>query len=191
MSIVCGKISANISKSCTVPLQAGTKERLVLINKDDIASISYNNTNADIVEDIVMVTGAVAWSIAGKNNSIEPNAKMIDGAYDRMFDHTVKVKGFDISPDIKSQLNAGKDGKYVLIVENYFTGTAGNSAFEVYGLTTGLEITILERDPNSQDTQGAFDITFMTKTNKEPKLPNTFYVTSYSATKTIVDALLV
>lgn len=187
---VCGEISANMEKSCTNPLQAGTRDRAIVLNFADIVSISYNSTNLQTVEDIVLATGATGFYIDGKNNSIRPMAALVPGTFDNMFDHTVQMIGFDISPAAKEQFNSMKNGRFVVITENYYRGTSGNSAFEVYGLTTGLELTALTKDPNSQDTQGAFDFTLSTKTNKEPNLPNSFFVTSYSATKAIVDALL-
>lgn len=190
MSTVCGKIASNILKSCTKPLQGGTKDRALIINFDDIASIVYNSTNTATVEDIVLVTGKVAYQIDGKNNSIAPKAMLVKQGYENMFDHSVQMKGFDIAPEIKEQFNSAKDGRFVVIVENYFKGTAGNSAFEVYGLTSGLELTALERDPNNADTQGAFDFTFSTVLNKEPKLPNNLFITSYAASKAVVDGLL-
>lgn len=190
MSVVCGKIAGNITKSCTNPLQGGTKDRAIIINFDDISSIVYNGTNVATVEDIVLLTSKVAYQIDGKNNSIAPKAMMVKQGFNNMFDHQVQMKGFDISPDVKEQLNSAKDGRFVVIVENYFKGTAGNSAFEIYGLTSGLELTVLERDPNNADTQGAFDFTFSTVLNKEPKLPNNLFVTSYAASKAVVDGLL-
>jgi hypothetical protein len=115
---------------------------------------------------------------------------MVDVGYFNMFDHTVTFKGFDISPAIKAQLNSAKDGKYIVIVENYFKGTDGNSAFEVYGLKTGLEFSELTRTPNDEATQGAFHFVLTTKTNKEAKMPNPLFVTSYAATKAVVEGLL-
>lgn len=186
---VCGKITKNIKKSCTNPVQAGTRDRAVIINWEEIADKVFA-ADLETLEDLILISGATAFEIDGKNNSIKPKAMMAAQAYANMFDHTVEVIGFDISPEIKTELNSMKDGRFVLVTENYFKGEGGESAFEVYGLTTGLEITVLERDPNDQDTQGAFKITFTTKTNKEPKLPNAFFKTNYATTKAIIDGLL-
>jgi hypothetical protein len=83
-----------------------------------------------------------------------------------------------------------KDGRFVVITENYFKGVAGNASFEIYGLTTGLEMSVLERDPNTADTQGAFDFTFTTINNKEPRLPNSLFNTDYATSKAVVDSIL-
>lgn len=189
MSTICGKINASITKSCTIPLQGGTEDRAWIINKDDVASVSFD-AGGEIVENITLNSGANAFFVDGKNNSIEPNAAMVTVGFFNMFDHTVAMKGFDISPEIKAQLNSAVDGKYIVIVENYFKGTAGNSAFEIYGLNTGLEFSEITRNANDEATQGAFHFVLTTKVNKEAKLPNPLYVTSYAATKAIVDGLV-
>ncbi len=188
---VCGEIASNIAFDCNTPLQSGTADRAWIINFNDIDSVTYNATNKKIVEAITLSGSNVAYYIDGKNNSIAPKATMLDLTYVKPFDHMVNMKGFDISPDIKDQLDKAKDGRFVVIVENKFKGTAGNSAFEIYGLSVGLEMTVLERDPNNAELLGAFDFTFMTKTDKEPGLPHSFYITSYVATKTAIEALLV
>jgi hypothetical protein len=187
---VCGKISANVSRSCTNPLQAGTRDRGIIINFDDVLAPTYD-TDGETVLDIILVSGAIAYQIDGQNNSIEPKSTMVEQGFNNMFDHEVMMKGFDVSPATKNQINKMKDGRFVVVTENYFRGVAGNAAFEVYGLTTGMEVTELERDANSEETQGAFHIKFFTKKNKEPKTANTWFVTDYAITKAAVDALLV
>jgi hypothetical protein len=186
---ICGELNADIDKNCDNPLQAGTTDRLVVINKGDI--LSYSTAVDGSLTNIVLRSGAVAHKIDGQQNSIEPDFAMVKQTYVKMFDHMVRAKGFNLSPATKQQLNDGKDGRYVLICENYYRGDSGNAAFEVYGLTTGLEMNELSRTANSEETQGAFDILFSTDQNKEPKMPATLFDTDYATTKAIVDALLV
>jgi hypothetical protein len=188
---ICGKLSGGIAKSCTNPLQAGTRDRMIIINFDDVLAPTYA-VDGETVIDIVLMSGTIGYVIDGQNNSIEPKSTMTEQGKFNMWDHEVVAMGFDISPETKLQVNNMKDGRFVIIVENYFRGVGGNSAFEVYGLTTGLEVTELERDANSDETQGAFHFKFATKKNKEPKTANTFYDgAAYASTKVIVDALLV
>lgn len=185
----CGKISRNITKSCTNPLQAGVRDRAIIINFDDISNIVYAADGCTI-QDIVLKSGASAFQIDGKNNSIKPKSALAAQTYENMQDHTVEVVGFDISPEMKADLNSMKNGRFVIVTENYFKGDAGESAFEVYGTTTGLELTVIDRDPNDQETQGAYKLTFFTKVNKEPNVPNAFFDTDYATTKAIVEGLL-
>ena len=187
---ICGGLGANIKNNCDNPVQAGTVDRLVVINFADLLSVTRDPTTKEITG-IVLNSGAVAYEIDGQNNSIEPMAQMVEQGFNNMFDHAVRAKGFDIDQAVKNELDTAKDGRFICICENYYRGDSGNTAFEIYGLTTGLEITEIARDPNSEETQGAFDIYFFTKKNKEPKLPVTLFDTDYATTKAIVDGLLV
>lgn len=191
MATNCGNISANLAINCDTPLQAGTADRAIVINFDDIASVVRNGSNPQIIEDIILNSGASAFQIDGKNNSIEPDDALVKQRYAEVFDHHVRMKGFDISPTGKKQLNSMVHGRFVVITENRFKGASGNAAFEVRGLGAGLVLTELTRNPNDQDTQGAFDLLFSTdEFSKETVLPNTLFITSYAASKAVVDALL-
>lgn len=189
MATICGKINKDISRSCEFPLQAGTRDKAKIINFADIQGKVYDSTNKAQVKDITLASGATAFVVDGINNSIRPQAMLVDGTYHKRFDHQVEILGFDISPEMKEHFNAGVEGRYVIITENFFQGENGESAFEIYGLTTGLEFTVLNRNANDAETQGAFAITFLTKNNKEPKLPNAFFDTDYATTKALFDAL--
>lgn len=188
LAATCGLLDQNIALDCDNPLQAGTRDKLWLINFDDINGTTIN-TSTGVLEGLTLNSGAVAYVVDGQNNSIEPKATMVEQGYFNMFDHDVMFKGFNVSPAVKKAMNEIKDGRFVAITENYFRGANGQSAFEVYGLTTGLEVTELERDANSEDTQGAFHVKLFTKKNKEPKLPTNFFLTDYATTKALIEAL--
>ncbi len=187
----CGLITGNIDADCTNPVQGGTRDRAYIMNFDDYdAGTIVFGADGYTIESIILPVGKTAFVIEGKNNSIVPKATMVRLAFNNLFNHEVNMKGFDISPTVKKDLNSMKDGRFVIITENYHKGTAGNSAFEVYGTTTGLEMTVIERDPNNTETQGAFDMTFFTEVNKEPNLPNPLFITDYTTTKGVVEGLL-
>lgn len=189
MATTCGKITKDIAKSCEFPLQSGTRDKAKVINFADIVGVEYDATNKAQVVGITLATGAVAFTVDGSKNSIRPMSKLVDGTYTKRFDHQVEMLGFDISPEMKEHFNAGVEGRYVVVTENYFQGEDGQSAFEIYGLTTGLEFTVLDREANNSENQGAYQITFLTKDNKEPRLPNALFDTNYATTKAIFDAL--
>lgn len=190
-TVVCGEINASIANNCDFPMQAGTRERAIIINfKDWQEAVITTAIDNYTIESITLDIAATAFFIDGKSNSIKPKYTMLKQGPNKMFDHMIDMLGFTIDPDTKNELNAGIDGRYVIITENFFKGPAGNSAFEVYGSSTGLEMTALERDPLNQDTQGAFAFTFGTDLNKEPKMPAPLFITSYAATKAVFDGLL-
>ena len=45
MTEICGKIAANILKSCTDPLVQNIKDKIIILNLEDIETITRNNTN--------------------------------------------------------------------------------------------------------------------------------------------------
>jgi hypothetical protein len=187
---VCGKIAGNITINCDAPMQGGTRDRAWIINFDDVDDIVYNVTNKMIVEEILLKEAKTAYYIDGQQNSIAPNYALIKGALIDQWDHIIKMIGFDISPAVKENLTGMTTGKFLVITENVFRGATGNSAFEVYGISVGLEITILERNPLDADTQGGFNFTFATNKNKAPKMPHSVFDTSYAATKAMIEALV-
>lgn len=187
---ICKSISNNINFDCNFPMQSGTKDKGYIINFNDVLDVIYNASNKMIVEEIVLKPNAIIYYVDGRNNSIMPTFNLIKNAFTDVFDHIVNVKGFDISPEAKENLQGSVSGLFIFIAENNFKGSTGNSAFEVYGLNSGLEITLLTRDANNTDTQGAFDITFSTNKNKEPFIPKNIFIVSYEATKLYIETLL-
>jgi len=188
---VCGKLTADILEDCTVPLVAGTRDMAYVINFADWENATKTKVSgSNTYSGIVLPTGALAYKISGLKNSIDPDCTQVQvGSYQR-FDHMVNMIGYDIDPTIKDQLNAAKDGVYVVIVENFFQGTAGNGAFEVYGADAGLVLRNINKKPTDADTQGGFKFTFMSdELRKEPMLPATVFITSYAATKALVEGL--
>src|SRR5690606_16402603 len=171
------------------PLQSGTRDRAIVINFEDVIGRTYA-IDGTTLEDLLLASGTVGYVIDGQKNSIVPAVNMVAGTFTNKFDHEVSMKGFDISPATKVNINSMKDSRVIVITENYYQGAGGNAAFEVYGLTVGLVVTELSREPNSEETDGAFHFKFMTDTNKEPKVAATFFDTDYVTTKAIVDALL-
>ena len=194
---LCGEISANILIDCDNPLVGGANDRLILINKAawDAATITRNGTNNQLIENIVLASGDIAYQFEGKNNSVEPRAALVKQRYAEVYDHEVIFKIFGNNAAIKEQVEKLAKGRAIAIIENNYKGDAGAGAFEVYGEETGLELVEMERVTADTDTQGAYNLTLRTSEYaKEAHLPATLFggssPASYAETKAIVDALL-
>lgn len=188
----CGDITANIAVNCLNPIQGGTEDVLYLINRSDWddAAITYNVSNTELIENIVLASGKVAFTYAGVNQSIKPKAEMVKGEYTTFYNHEINFKVFDVSPASKEQLELLAKGQMVAIVQNKYKGTGGNAAFEVYGSDSGLECSQNIREISGGDSGGAFDL--ILKSNEvslEPHLPKTVFITDYATTKTLVEGL--
>lgn len=190
---ICGKISASVAIDCDNPLVAGANDRLILINKEDWdnGTITPNVSNSELIEGITLPSGTDAYYFEGKNDSVEPKQTLVKQRYAEVYDHEVIFKVFKADAATKQQLEKMVKGKFVAIIENNFKGSSGNSCFEIYGYDVGLQVMEMERVIMDAETQGAFNITLRTPENiKEAHLPKTLYITSYAATKAVVDALL-
>lgn len=189
---ICGQISANIAANCNTPLQPGTEVVMTLINREDwlTAAITYNGSNTEIIENVVLASGVTGYSYTGIGKSLVPKYELVKGAYSELYNHEVNLKVFDVSPTAKAQLELLAKGQVVAIIENKYKGTSGDSAFEVYGADSGLVCTQLLREVTSTDTSGAFDIILKSDEGSlEPHMPNTFFKTDYATTKAIVNGL--
>lgn len=189
----CGRINSNILIDCDNPLVGGSNDRLILINKDDwdLATITRDQNNNQLITNIVLASGAVGYIFEGKNNSVEPRQALVKQRYAEVYDHEVIFKVFKADPSAKQQLERLAKGKVVAVVENNWKGDAGSGAFEVYGEETGLFVQELERTLADADTQGAYNVNLRTSEQaKESHLPASLWSASYAATKQIVDSLL-
>lgn len=195
LAIGCGTITGNILFDCNKPPQAGTRDIMWLIDLDvwdDPATVKTPNaTNAMVLETITLPVGASAYKIEGRNNSNAPSSTMVEGTYIDQFDHALNFVGFDLSNAAMKIYQDMVGGKYVAIVEHNFKGTAGQSAFKVYGADAGMKLRTFVIDPNNADTGGAASFGLAsTDTSKEPKIPLSVFDTSYATTKTMIEALV-
>lgn len=189
-SVSCPGINADAFLNCTKPLTNGVKDVLYLFNYADIATITEDGSNPNLIEGLTLGVGAKIYRFEGRNNSIDPRSALVKGRYSVTFDHELVFKMFNIETATKQQLEYMCNTKVVAIVENNFAGITGTVPFEIYGLRTGLEMTALERIVNDTETQGAYNCTLATSEQiKEPYLPATLFDTDYATTKAIISAL--
>jgi len=190
----CGKITKGISIDCDNPIVGGVKDRLILINQDDLSGLGVNVTNSEIIEAITLASGspaAKAYSFEGKNSSIDVTATFVKAKYSEGYTHQSVFRVFGNSSDIKKTIEALGKGKYYAIIENNYKGNAGDASFEFLGKSIGLEMTAMESNKSDAETQGAYVVTLATPADfKEPHLPATVFITDYATTKIMVNALL-
>ena len=110
---ICGKISQNIIIDCDNPLVGGAKDRLILINHDDWsdATITRNVTNNQLITNIVLGSGVVAYEYEGKNNSVEPRSALVKQRYAEVYDHETIFKVFKSNAATKQQIEKMAKGK--------------------------------------------------------------------------------
>jgi hypothetical protein len=191
MAYTCGAITSGITLSCDDPLESGVRATFYIANKDDIASISYDPANPMLADAITMQAGKSFFEVQGQLQSTEPNFVMVKGKYVNNFEHTVSFLIFKIDPATKKEVNNMKDGNFVCIVTNNYTGATGNCKYEIYGAGGGLKAEVLERNPADAETLGAYKVSLKTQEYaREAKPPVTFFDTNAATTETAIAALL-
>jgi hypothetical protein len=188
----CANITAGVGASCALRMINGANDRLVLINYSEVSSLTPNGTNAQIIEAIVMTTPGTTkgYVFQGKQSSVEPKQAMVKKKYGNSWDHEIRFKIFNGEPLTKIQIEKIMEGKFMAIVENNYRGTAGNGAFEIYGVTSGLWAESIERDIANPETLGCYDIVLKSGDAKEDNLPKTLFITDYATSKAVVDGIL-
>ena len=187
---LCGEMDGDFLFNCDDPIQGGTEDEMLVVNKDDIQSVTVDPTDLTTVTGVALKTGKKAFIIDGRKNSIVPTFALVESGVFDVFDHTVNAKGFDLSNTARVTLNKMVGGKYIVFTKNIYSGADGNAKYVISGLKSGLELSGLTGNP-TDDTQGAFDITFGTRLNKEPKVPASMFDTDEATTEAIWESLKV
>jgi hypothetical protein len=189
---ICGAISANMLIDCANPIIGGVKDRLILINRADVASVTRNGTNPQIIEAVTKNSGKVGYLYEGIKSSIDVKVSMVAKKYAVGFSHEITFRVFSNDANTKKQLSALARGEVLAFLENNYRGAAGESSFEMYGWGVGLVVSAMETNKSDSDTQGAYVITLSAPPDKmEPQLPETLFITSYAASLAVFNGLLV
>lgn len=191
MATSCAQITDNILLDCAKRPAAGANDNLYLFNYDELATLTRDNTNPNLIESFSLVSGAFIYRFQGQNDSVEPRSALVEARYSKSYDHEVIFKLFDNTADLKDQIDRLAQGRVIAIVENNFAGSDDETKFEIYGLTSGLLLREMERIVADAETQGAYNLTLRTSDfSKEPNLPATLFDTSIAVTRAFIQSLL-
>lgn len=191
MSTSCANLSENVLLDCQLRIAAGANDNLFLLNYNDIAAITRDMTNPNLIESFSLVSGAFIYKIEGFNDSVEPRSALVESRYSKLYDHEVTFKIFDNTVEIKNQIDRMAQGKMVAIIENNFAGSDGETKFEIYGITGGLQLRETERIVADEETQGAYNLVLRSSDrSKEPNLPASLFDTSIAVTRAFINGLV-
>lgn len=183
---VCNSISAGVVVDCDKPLVPGVETDILLANKQDVAGYTVDVSNPLLVTAITMKSGKQFYKFEGQNDSVEPLSRLVQTRYNDFFEHEARLKVFSNDEDDKLTVEKLIKGLVVALVK----GKDGR--WELYGKDIGLKAVEFERNPNNQDTGGAYDILLRTSPNsaREPHLPATFFDTDAATTELAIADLL-
>ena len=188
MADLCGEITADNKNICAKPLQGGTEDEMIVVNRKDIDVIA-RGADGFTVENVTLKVGAQGFVIDGLKNSIDPSFAPVEvDVFDR-YEHTVNAKGFDISNTARLAVDGMTGGKYVVFTKNTYKGANGNAEYVISGLDQGLTFKVSQTQ--NGDSQGAFEFVFATGLNKEPHVPAAMFDTDEATTAAVWESLKV
>lgn len=194
MANLCDKLLAGcITAECENPLYAGVDSLGLLMNYSDVAHISYNETNGNIIDGITMVTDgdetACAYTVQQLGNQpfSGSNTALVAGTYGNRFTNTIQLAIVDNGPEISHDIiDKLANGRFIAILQNDYKHDNGDNKYQVYGAAKGLRCTAITREFYG-DNDGAYVVT-LTEENA-PKSGVFFYTTDEETTDTAINAL--
>lgn len=182
------ELTRDIARNCTAPPVSGARDRVILIPKDDIESITLSATNHLVVEDITITNGKKAYVYTGDGMVLgAPDKGLVESEFGNKYRHRVPFKIMDDTPVTKLELDSLVNIPLTVVLQNNYKGTDGNAKFEVLGKDVGVYVRLLE------DTAGnhVYTIEIASKDGfEEPHLPANFFLTDEITTNALVEALL-
>jgi len=182
-----GHLTADILFDCANAPVGGIEQNVVLINKDDIdvATTVTDAANRLLVTNLQLKTGKTGHLLTGVKQSNGKAWELVkkENAPDK-FKHTFSGVIFNPSLANKQQADSlAKGAKYIVVVEQVWKGTDSEDAFEILGLTSGLEITTMTNSSKENDNMIMFELA-SADGFEETTMPKTLLDGDYTATKT-------
>ena len=113
-----------------------------------------------------------AWELVKKENAPDK------------FKHTFSGVIFNASAANKQQADSlAKGNKYIVVIEQVWKGTNSADAFEVLGLSSGLELMTMTNNSRENDNMIMFELA-SADGYEETTMPRTLLDVDYAATKT-------
>lgn len=124
-----------------------------IANYADIDTVTYDETNGNIVNGITMKTeNDVAkcffpMTVMGNQPYQGSNTSLVTGDYGNRFTHVINISILDNSPKLSNEvLDNLANGRFVVILENDFRDANNTNRYSIYGLAKGLKATNISRD---------------------------------------------
>lgn len=185
-----GHLTADITFDCLNAPIGGIEQNIVLINKDDIdvSATVTDPANRLKVTQITLKPGKTGHLLTGVKQANGKAWELVkkENAPDK-FKHIFSGVIFTPSLANKTQAdNLSKGSKYVAVIEQVWKGTNNADAFEVLGLTSGLELTTMTNSSKENDNMIMFELS-SAEGFEETTMPKTFLATDYETSKTAFD----
>lgn len=185
-------LKSSIVENCNEPLTEGVEKVGVIINRADL-DLNRLAINGNTIETLPLKPEAKVFEIYQRNNAFTgTNSAAVVGTYRNSTTHQVNFVIFDNGADVSQHIiDPLFNGEFVILLENKYKGLQktkkGSSAFQVYGLHTGLKLSAATQEKYSEETGSGWNVTM--EETRAPKSGIFLWKTDYTATKSYVDAL--
>lgn len=189
--MACGEITLGSAADCDNLPAGGTRAKAIVFNYDDIVSYSEDPEVGGVITDITLKPGKYGYEFTGLGNSFKKAENFNRSASTGLgtFKHSLSIIIYERTQEQKDNINDLKNGRFVVVMFN--RGDDADS-IELYGKQVGVELqpgTV--RDAYAND--GLFVLSFATPEGdfeNEKELPQSVWITDYSTTEAMLDALL-
>jgi hypothetical protein len=183
----CGDITIGSKYDCDKPLVGGTRERIGVINKTDIASVTYSATVPNLVTAVTLKSGKVMHLFEGFKNSVLPSLEKLSAPSGQaLWKHVVNFFIYENTQEQKNNIAKMGNGKFVTIYQN---SDENNNAFEIQGIGTGLRLQDGAVN-NKNENQGAYNLILASDAGQEEgRPPSTYLSTDFAGTLSAFESL--
>ena len=189
----CSGIFQSQTISCDDPLVAGVVQRLFVANLEDIATKTYSAVAGEenVITAITMKSGKAFFELAGVNQTISAQTDIVRGTLATSYKHTVGVSVFEVDNVSVLNVQAMAYKPQVAIVLGVDDSSLGNGAFQMFGVSAGMDVAANTRINGDTDTGAAWVLSLETPESgrTEPTLPELVWSTNYATTLALVEAL--
>lgn len=197
----CKNIAAGIVRNCDDKMVVGLQDEAIVINHDDIDfdSSTFEATNPMVISSIVLKTTSptsTGYKLEGYNFSHEHETSLVRQRFQSGWNHSFLFRIFDNTPDTKEFVQNAEEARFVVIIKNRYhnrnaDSDPGSTVFEVLGWKHGLRLSEATRNPQDEETKGAWVLQASNdENNPEPDPPYAFWITDYATTETAFDAFV-
>jgi len=192
-----GDITGNILYDCLNTATGGIEQNVVIIKRDDInfAETVVDPDNRNLITSLVLKATKTGRKIQGVKQSNGKSWELVkkENMPDK-FKHTFSGVVFAPSIAAKAVIDGlTKGAKYVIVVEQTWKGLSSKDAFEVLGLTSGLEIATMTNNSKENDNMIMFELSsadgFEESTMPKNFLDGGLTDGTYALSKTAFDGL--
>ena len=180
-----GKLTDDILFDCAQAPVGGIEQNVILINWDDVLSITPDANNRVLITDITLKPSKTGYLFTGVKQSSGKAWELVkkENAPDK-FKHTFSAAIFNPSAANKQQADSlSKGSKYLAVIEQVWKGADNEDAFEVLGADSGLELMTMTN--NSKENDNMILLSLASADGFEERtMPKTFLDGTYAATKT-------